>query len=400
MVEHHSVHHIKKKEDMKEIFKLLTASACMALMFLSCRKTEDIKPVFVVTPEDGVLTLEASGEAASIGVKTNVKWTAVSNNDWISIDKTEGVDSRQIAVTATQNIAKAGSMAPSRTGSVTVSGNGQKVEIQIVQKAEAAVFDVVCGSPSVSAEGGIVSVKVTSNVAEYSVKMPEVEWISRELTKASLVENLSFIVNANTGAARSADIVFTPSEGKAKTITISQAAGQNDEPGPGPGPGTDPVFSFSFADLGTLLTDDTFGKEIVLNGITWVIDGTVVVVGSNPSMQISVTDGIMQIGASGGKANQMGNLIIKAKGVNAEVKKIEFCTAKSGDSAEIVIDHISVGGVKMTPPENVILPKKDVTPFTFTSNTPLKGDIEIELVNNSVATGGKAGFYLGTFNIF
>lgn len=378
---------------MRKIFKLLAASACMALMLASCKKAEEIIPVFVVTPEEGVLTLEASGEAASIGVKTNVKWTAVSNTEWISIDRTEGVDSRQIAVTASQNIAEAGKIAPSRTGSVTVSGNGQEVVIQVVQKAETAIFDVVCENPSVPAEGGMVSVKVTYNVAGYSVKMPEADWISSDQpTKGSILEGVSFIVAANTGAARTADIVFTPSEGEAKTITISQAAGQTDDPGTDP----EPAFSFGFADLGSLLTDDTFGKEIVLNGITWIIDGEVVTVGSNASMQIKVDGEVMQIGASGAKANLMGNLIIKAKGISAEVKKLEFVTAKSGDKAEIAIDYISVGGVKMTPPENVIVPQADPAPFVFTSSTPLKGDLEIKLINNSVAAGGKAGFYLKT----
>lgn len=380
---------------MRKIFKLLAASACMALMLASCKKAEEIIPVFVVTPEDGVLTLEASGEAASIGVKTNVKWTAVSNTEWISIDRTEGVDSRQIAVTASQNIAEAGKIAPSRTGTVTVSGNGKEVVIQVVQKAETAIFDVVCENPSVPAEGGRVSVKVTYNVAGYSVKMPEADWISNEQpTKGSILEGVSFIVAANTGAARSADIVFTPSEGEAKTITISQAAGESDDPGTDPEP--EPVFTFSFTDLGSLLNDDTFGKEIVLNGITWTIDGTVVTVGSNNSMQIKVDGDVMQIGASGNKANLMGNLIIKAKGISAEVKKLEFVTAKSGDKAEIAIDYISVGGVKMTPPENVIVPQADPAPFVFTSSTPLKGDLEIKLINNSVAAGGKAGFYLKT----
>lgn len=77
----------------------------------------------IVVPEPGnflsigsIPNFSADGASVDAVIAANVGWTAVSNNDWITIDQTSGTDNGTISVTVAQN-----STFFSRTGSVTFS---------------------------------------------------------------------------------------------------------------------------------------------------------------------------------------------------------------------------------------------------------------------------------------
>lgn len=77
----------------------------------------------IVVPEPGnylsigsVANFSADGGSADAVVSANVSWSAVSNNDWITINETSGTDNGTVSVSVAQNTTYF-----SRTGSVTFS---------------------------------------------------------------------------------------------------------------------------------------------------------------------------------------------------------------------------------------------------------------------------------------
>ena len=93
--------------------------------------------------------------------------------------------------------------------------------------------DLIIDTPS-DASSGEISVILNNNIVT-GITLPY--WVNkittnnfRSATDAVYIDsdfNLSYSVEANTGEARSGDIVLTDNYGVTKTITINQAAGSN-----------------------------------------------------------------------------------------------------------------------------------------------------------------------------
>ena len=371
---------------MKNIAKYIVITALSLLALFACKKQEAIKPVFVVTPESGTLTIPADGEQQPIGVMANVAWTATASEDWIILDRTSGTDSRPVQVSASENIAEAGKIAPARTGTVTISGNGQDVVISVTQEAEAAQFTV---TPSTTeqfdAEGGSLSISVLYNIASYSYSIPtDATWIKDMSTKGSLSEIISLQILSNEGDARSATITFTPSQGSPCTVTVSQAGISSPEPGPV----AEPVqCKFMGADMSA-----GFGVPFTISDISW----TVLWEGDDIFAEGKVTDNDSFDCKQFGSENYViKKLTLKASGYSAKVGSITICVAKSGSASNPYIDHISIGGTALTAPAEVELQKKTPADMVYTAPAGgLSGDLEIVIVSDNATDGGKAGIRL------
>lgn len=94
---------------------------------------------------------------------------------------------------------------------------------------EKGEFTYVYDAKQVTAEGGIVSLSVTTNL-DYEVVIPEdVTWIHYSpVTKAITTSEVTLTVDANQGELRSATISIVPSMGETQNIQIVQVAAGED----------------------------------------------------------------------------------------------------------------------------------------------------------------------------
>ena len=89
---------------------------------------------------------------------------------------------------------------------------------------EKGVLSVQDAAFTVGKEGGDINVIVSTNM-DYKVSVDQ-EWISETTTKALREETLTFTVQPNTGAARTANITLTGTDGSVVTVTVAQETGE------------------------------------------------------------------------------------------------------------------------------------------------------------------------------
>lgn len=200
---------------LSSFFKSLAAFAAGVLV-LSCTPT--------VIPELSLSDLAANFEASgvlekTVSVTSNVDWTALSADSWVTVSPTSGTGNGTIKISVTENTSF-----ETRSSTVTVKAGDKTATVKVSQLALTPSILVSPATLEVDAAGGTVSVDVTSNTA-WTVAVPaDGSWAVADVASGEGSKKVTFTVAANTAfEARSVDVTFTAKD-KTAAVKITQAA--------------------------------------------------------------------------------------------------------------------------------------------------------------------------------
>ena len=186
---------------------------------------DTVKPVFEING-DGNYIVGAVGGTVAVKVTTNLEYDVVIDEDaqsWLSVADTRAVREETLIFTVAEN-----ELFDERSATVELKDADGKVlqSISFKQKGVEKVFDTDSdGNYIVEADGGIVAVKVTTNL-EYDVIIPNeaLAWISLAGTRAVREETLTLNVAKNEGSEERSTTVNLCAKGGdiLQTITIKQ----------------------------------------------------------------------------------------------------------------------------------------------------------------------------------
>ena len=213
---------------MKKFFYLLLA---MMLIGVSCEdssKDVDSTPKGVVFASGTEMSAEfgSSGGSKSFSFSSDLDWEVTTSADWISVTPSSGTPSvKKFTVKASAN-----DSFEERSGTVTMTTTDDRsYTIEVTQAAENETFTINGnGEYEVSAAGGEVKVKVTTNL-EYTVEIPAEAkaWLSVADTRAVREETLTFTVAKNeTFDERSATVELKGADGKVLQSIVFKQKGE------------------------------------------------------------------------------------------------------------------------------------------------------------------------------
>ncbi|TAF72171.1 MAG: hypothetical protein EAZ53_16890, partial [Bacteroidetes bacterium] len=104
------------------------------------------------------LTYTSAGSLQNIGITSNVSWTSVSSQPWLTLTNPNGSNNGTISATTSANTATG-----IRTAQVTVSGGALTQIVNITQTGAAATVSVGSGTASFTSAGGTQFINITSN---------------------------------------------------------------------------------------------------------------------------------------------------------------------------------------------------------------------------------------------
>ena len=167
------------------------------------------------------LTVPATGDANTITVTSNVNWTVAGSETWLTVSPTSGNNNGPFTVTIDAN-----TTISSRTATVTVSGDGGVAPqiINVTQDAATPTLSVDIASHNFVAEGGTISVNVTSNV-NWTIASSDT-WLTVSPTSGSDDGVFDVEAEANTTtSSRTATVTVSGDGGVTpQTINVTQDA--------------------------------------------------------------------------------------------------------------------------------------------------------------------------------
>lgn len=216
--------------------KLLTFIAAVAGLLLAASCTET-KSEIAVSPAE--LSFAATIDSKTITVTSNSSWSASATESWVRLGAASGSGDTSLTLTVEEN-----PTTQERSASVTfrTEDGAATANINVLQKAAAAVFSLSSTEASVAAEGGSFTVKVTYNIAYKITSKPD--WVEQsDKTTSGNVDTYTFTAAANTDSqAREGVIVFCNDNDECVPVTVKQASaaggdGSGDEKDPEGGDG-------------------------------------------------------------------------------------------------------------------------------------------------------------------
>ena len=201
---------------MKKLFYLLLAAM---LIGVSCedssKDVDSTTPKGVVFASGTEMTVEfgSEGGSKSFIFTSDLDWEVTTSADWISVTPSSGTPSvKKFTVKASAN-----DSFEERSGTVTMTTtDDHSYTIEVTQAAEEETFTINGkGEYEVSAAGGEVKVRVTTNL-EYTVDIPSTTtWLSVADTRAVREDTLTFTVKENESFNnRSATVRLKGADGK------------------------------------------------------------------------------------------------------------------------------------------------------------------------------------------
>lgn len=160
--------------------------------------------------------VEMGGGAISVEVKANVDYTVDIKADWIKKSSTKALKTSNEVFTIEASEEKT-----KREGEI-VFKSGSLSETVTVYQAGGEFFVLSNKDYKVSDKGEIIKVEIRSNI-DYSVDMPNVDWIKESTTKGASSYTKYYDISPNeTYDSRTATIVFRAGS-KVEEVTITQA---------------------------------------------------------------------------------------------------------------------------------------------------------------------------------
>ena len=163
--------------------------------------------------------IDAIGGDLKFEVNTNVDFEVTTSVDWIKQnDESRSLEAKLLSFAIAENIAD-----ESREGLITITFGELKQEIKIIQKAK-SVFSLSETEFNIKSEGGEFKVEVSTN-GEYTITMPEVDWLKENESRATSTNSHTFTVSTNeTYDTRETEITFSHKEtGEVAKVNVVQA---------------------------------------------------------------------------------------------------------------------------------------------------------------------------------
>ena len=163
----------------------------------------------------------ALGGELVIEVKANISFEAVVDEackSWITSTSSRALTTSTLKYTVAENESM-----DKREGKITIVSGEFKEEIKVYQEGSKPVIVLSNNEYTVGSEGATVQVELKSNV-EYTVKMPDVDWVSEPASRALSSHTHYFVVDPNEAYdLRQTEIIFAnEAEGLSDTVRIVQ----------------------------------------------------------------------------------------------------------------------------------------------------------------------------------
>ena len=177
--------------------------------------------------KDALTASSAKNEFTALGgelvieVKANISFEAVVDDackSWITSASSRGLTTSTLKYTVAEN-----ETMDKREGLITIVSGDFKEEIKVFQEGSKPVIVLTQDEYTVGSEGATVQVELKSNV-DYSVQLPDVDWVKEEASRALSSHTHYFAVEPNEEYdLRTAEIIFSnEAEGLSDTVRIVQ----------------------------------------------------------------------------------------------------------------------------------------------------------------------------------
>jgi len=175
-----------------------------------------------LTVTSNKVEVKAEGGDIAIEVKANVSVTyeiEESAKDWISANESRGLTTKTLNFTA-----KANEKEERRQGNIVLKGgDGLTETVTVYQEGEKPTLVITSDDIIVGSDGETIKIELKSNV-DYTMTMPEVDWISQDDSRAiSAYTHYLTVASNEFYDQRSAKIFFqNEAEGLKDSISITQ----------------------------------------------------------------------------------------------------------------------------------------------------------------------------------
>ena len=156
-----------------------------------------------------------------IEVKANISFEAVVDEtcqSWITATSSRALTTSTLKYTVAEN-----ESIEKREGKITIVSGEFKEEIKVYQEGCNPVIVLTQDEYTVGSEGATIQVELKSNV-DYSVTMPDLDWVSEPASRALSSHTHYFVIDPNEAYdLRETEIIFAnEAEGLADTVRIVQ----------------------------------------------------------------------------------------------------------------------------------------------------------------------------------
>lgn len=167
---------------------------------------------------DSQLNCSDKDQTLKITVTTTGKWTAKSNNNWITVTPSSHTGNGELSVHVTEN----GTDDP-RTGSITLTIGDKSYDVTIIQAGK--YFTVNYKENSFGSTGANLAIEVVTNDSWTASIVNNPSWITLSQKNGTGNANFTATIADNPSVnSRSATISLTTAHDKSVKIQISQAA--------------------------------------------------------------------------------------------------------------------------------------------------------------------------------
>ena len=199
----------------------LQAAAVFAagLLLFSCDKTQQATELSV---NEKAANFEASGGDKSITVTSNADWTVSCPADWVTVSPKAGSGNGTIKITVPAN-----ETFDVRSADITVAAGDKTQTIKVNQLSLAPSLLIDPATADVPAEGGEVTLNITSN-APWTLTIPEgVDWISAEPMEGtgSATVKVTVLQNVEREGRTAKLTVKETVNGASQELTVTQELG-------------------------------------------------------------------------------------------------------------------------------------------------------------------------------
>lgn len=193
--------------------KMLLLASLITSLAGSCIKKNDE----VLNTPYTKLDFTSAVETQTFELYSNFLWNIEITDPWLTVTPAKGYGDKQLTVSVAAN-----TDLNARQASFFIVGENTRKEISISQAGESPVLQLDVTKKSIDANGGALSVELTTNL-EVAVTS-DVSWIQLSTTRTVATQTYSFTVEPNTTLSeRSGNVQFKQTDGQLSALlTITQ----------------------------------------------------------------------------------------------------------------------------------------------------------------------------------
>ena len=176
----------------------------------------DIWQAAVISSDNGSMHFSDKAGYSYLSIYTDFNWTALTSDNWITLDTESGYGNAQLKVSVTEN-----STDTIRKGLIIISAENAQMKVLVEQQGK--YLNILSGALNFSSKGG--STQVTLNSNDSWTATVSNDWISLSTNEGNGNGNLTITtVNNPSSNARSGYVDVVPVAAKPIRITVNQAA--------------------------------------------------------------------------------------------------------------------------------------------------------------------------------